>query len=191
MRSKSTGPRPSGLGNQLKQRLLANKYHILGYAGALDMSVGQCLARFVDETPLQLLQVRQQRFLVPLQSLPADLRSVAFGRTRRSYIREADCRTRLDVIWQRKQSSLFSHIDMGGVGWHGMETLYCDWRCRGWFFAEPAHRRHDNWLLSLQRAGVAMIKHEATLCVSIGSAPWGGCGHFCKYSEASVEFFKF
>ncbi len=37
---------------------------------------------------------------------------------------------------------------------------------------------------------MAFVKNEAGLVASLGSAPWGNCAHFCRYSEAASEYFQ-
>ena len=43
---------------------------------------------------------------------------------------------------------------------------------------------------AVEAAGLKWLKHEMTLSQLAGTAPYAGCGHFGKHSEAAAEYFS-
>ena len=82
-------------------------------------------------------------------------------------------------------------LDIGSIGWVEKHFVYRDIGCRGWWFTDPTHRRHDNCVSahSHKLAGLAFVLHEMTIVTSIGNAPWKRCGHFGKMADAAREYF--
>jgi len=99
--------------------------------------------------------------------------------------------TRLEHAWSRDNRVLICWLDMGSVGWPAKHWVYLspDTKVRGWWWPDPAHRRWDNWQNSCKAAGLGFLKNEILLIASLGSAPFGNCAHFGRYSEAAAEFF--
>ena len=91
--------------------------------------------------------------------------------------------------WSAVRRVLFTHSDMGAIGWSEKADLFSvkSFACRGWAFFDTAHRRHDNFKNNLQHTGVKTLRDEMTAVASIGAAPWGNSGHFGKYSDAVSE----
>ena len=69
--------------------------------------------------------------------------------------------------------------------------MYQDIGCRGWWFADPTHRRHDNYVSahSHKLADLPFVLQEMTIVTTIGNAPWKGCCHFGKMADAAREYF--
>lgn len=55
---------------------------------------------------------------------------------------------------------------------------------------DPAHRRHNDFVDGVNAARLKWVRHQALLTLNIGTAPWKGCAHFAKYSEAAQEYFS-
>eukprot|EP00972_Heterocapsa_arctica_P006070 893468-Heterocapsa_arctica.AAC.1 len=69
-------------------------------------------------------------------------------------------------------------MDQGSIGWPSNYFLYFHKKLRGWMFMDPSHRTYNNALDALKDSCLAHLKQEMTICVNLGSAPWGSCGHF-------------
>ena len=52
---------------------------------------------------------------------------------------------------------------------------------------DDAHRRHANFIDALEDAKLGWLRHEALVVASVGTAPFGGCGHFGKIDDIYVE----
>jgi hypothetical protein len=89
-------------------------------------------------------------------------------------------------IWSEPRRILHCCMDQGSIGWPSNYFLYFHQKLRGWMFMDPSHRRYNNVLDALKDSCLAHLKHEMTICVNLGSAPWGSCGHFFRYKEAAA-----
>lgn len=175
----------------LRQQRLANKHHLLCIDHGLQCGVGFGLGKFMDDRPLRALREGETRYWCSLAEMPEQLRDTARGRTRRSCISdEASGACRLEVNWGRQQSAFVAFLDQGSIGWQSKHWLFMESDCRGWFFPDPAHRRHDSFNNAINEAHLAFIKYDASLIINLGSGPWGSCAHYGKYSEAAAEFFS-
>lgn len=174
---------------KLTQERLANKYHLQGVDNSLAAGAGLSLKHFVADPPVRALREEEARFWVDASDLPPGLRKLCQGREMRSCIDFGED-TRLEVMWGNDRPVLLTFQDQGSIGWPSMAYLFTHGGLRGWFFPDPCHRRYDNFLNAVSAAQISFIKHEVTLIVSVGTAPWGGCGHFGKYSEAAMEYFQ-
>ena len=96
--------------------------------------------------------------------------------------------TRLLAHWSEPRRVLHCSIDQGTTGWPANYFLYFSQDLRGWMIMDPSHRRHNNVHDALRDSSLAHLKHEMTICVNLGSAPWSSCGHFFRYREAAEEY---
>lgn len=160
----------------LRQELLANTHHLLGLDHGLQAGVGFGLARFkAEDGGARSSTSTETRYFVPIAELPPLLQASAKGRVRRSCTFDASTKSsRLEVFWDQPRDALITFLDQGSVGWHSKHWLFLEFGCRGWFYADPAHRRYEQFLNA----------------VNMGSGPWGSCAHFGKYSEAAAEYFS-
>jgi hypothetical protein len=177
---------------KLKQVRLANKHHVQGLDHAMTAGCGLGLQDFIGAAPpTRALKAHEQRYFVPVSDLPTEVAEASLGRVRRACVYDENAEsTRLEYELSQENRTLVSWLDMGAIGWPSKYFLYMEAGVRGWFFPDHAHRRWDSFHNSLGVAGIAFVKNEAGLVASLGSAPWGNCAHFCRYSEAASEYFE-
>ncbi|CAK0881064.1 unnamed protein product [Prorocentrum cordatum] len=134
----------------IKQARLANKYSLMATDNALRGGLGcSGLSEFKPSHVVGRLGPDEERYMVPLASLPAPLQAGACSRVQRSCVRNLTTGVRrLEVAWGKPRPSLHSVIDMGSIGFPAKMHLYFNPkkdRCiRGSLEMDPAHRRHDN-----------------------------------------------
>ena len=58
---------------------------------------------------------------------------------------------------------------------------------RWWAWPDDSHRGHANFIDALEDEKLGWIRHEAIVTCSVGSAPYGGCGHHGKLDELYEE----
>ena len=79
--------------------------------------------------------------------------------------------------WRSVEIAFFSHLDTGSTDWVEKHFVYQDMGCRGLWFADTTHRRHDNYVSahSHKLADFPSVLHETTIVTSTGDAPWKVC----------------
>ena len=113
------------------KRLLANRHHLLAGDQALRVAAGFGLARFCPQVQLVALTEHEERCTVASESLPANFRKTIPAHDMRSCILNRETkRTRLEAQWSTTRDCLFSHLDMGSIGWVEKHFVYRDIGCR-------------------------------------------------------------
>ena len=187
-RAKSLGKKARGV----RQKFLANRYHMQAVDQSLLTSSGLGYAHY--QAPARspaALAPQERRFYVDIGDLPDAMHATANGRTRRACVENAATGERwLENPLSGNRDQLWCHLDQGAIGWPAQHWLYGDMRLRGFFFGDISHRRHDNYQDVFKESGIGWVFSEMVLCTSIGNAPWRGCGHYGKMSEAADELFR-
>ena len=176
---------------KLRDEHVASKHLALAFDHAIRGGTGMDgLRMFVADSPVGRLGPHEQRVWRPRTDTAADVQADATDRMRRAFVLEEDTgRERLEIHWSSRRPSLWCYLDMGSAGWSYKHWLYLARRVRGWWYPDPAHRRHDNFTNSLTDAHLNFVKHEITIIVNAARAPFKGCAHFGKFSEAADELF--
>lgn len=175
----------------LKQRRLANRNHTMGLDHALQTGLGLSgLAAFACSAPVLALKAGETRYWVQVRDLPIEIQRCSPDRDRRSCIASGGQR-RLEVNWSAPRPSLHINCDMGMIGWVSKAALYHSGvgALRGWWEADPAHRRHNNVLGAISRAGMSWCKLEVLLTNTLVSGPFDSAAFFGVVVEASEELF--
>ena len=178
----------------VKQRRLANKYHLLAMDHAIQNGLGMLgFLAFRAPRPLLPLGATERRYFVPMDSLPADLQQLAAGRTRRACIADSAPGTqRLEVCWSEPRPSLHCVLDMGTIGWPSKFGLFhaSKGQLRGWWEVDPPHRRHNNAKNALSQSGLTWAKLEVLLSTTVASGPFDGAAFFGVIQGAATELFQ-
>ena len=172
----------------LVQAYQANASHCRSFDNALQLGAGMSCKDFQIERPPAPLKLGEKRFWIAVKDCPADVRDVSSERKLRSCIRDDAGRTRLEVCWGGARRVLQSHCDAGSDNFVNKLWLFSAQRLRGNVWIDTTHRRHNNFKDACNKAGVDWALEDMVLICSIGSAPWGKCGHYGKYSEALQEY---
>ena len=173
----------------LQKQRLANKYHCKGFDNALHLGAGVSCADFVVQKPPSALAANERRFMIKVSDCPPSVQAASSDRELRSCIQDRDTgKTRLELCWSSERKLMHCHVDEGGDNLTNKFWLYLRMHMRGWVWIDPTHRRENNWKNSCSEAGAAWCLKDMALICSIGSAPWGKCGHFDKYSDAMLEY---
>ena len=191
----STKSKPQKKGPQTVPRLmkykLANKWALLATDHALQAGVGSGLQDLVSTSTCVRLGPDEERYFVDNDALSTSVVGAAPDMCRRSCIHDASTgRTRLEASWSVKQRTFVMHSDMGSATWPAKLWLVGNKSkpLNGWIFPDPSHRRHNNFVLALQKSQLSFLRAEALLVCNLGSGPWAGAGHYCKYAEAIEEY---
>ena len=177
--------------SKLLQRRLSNKFALLATDHALKTGVGGNLADVISKSKCLRLLESEERYFVEASALPSEIMAASPDRCRRSCVLDrVTGRTRLEVNWSQHQRGLIIHTDMGAATWPAKLWLMGNklQPLHGVVFPDPSHRRHNNFNLALDRAQLSFLRSEALLVVNLGSGPWSGAGHLCRYAEAASEY---
>ena len=123
---------------------LANIHDLRARDHTWQETTGFGLSHFVPQRVCKPLAVGEDRFWIPVGSLPPRLREHSHGRARRACLRLAGGGTTLEVHWHSQRALLHCWLDMGAVGWPPKHAAFLKWGMRGSFSFDPAHRRWDN-----------------------------------------------
>ena len=174
---------------KLMTKKLANKSYIRCLDHALLCGTGLTLQSFMVADPPARLQPGEVRYPCSMADLPSEIQAICPGRVYKVCVQSADKKTtKFECSSGADRLLLQVCSDQGSVGWPSWYFLYFYLQVRGWFWADPAHRRNDNHLNSYGAAQISWVKNEMLLLVSLGSAPFKGCGHYGVYSEAAEEY---
>ena len=169
---------------------LANKAHMQARDHALLAGVGLPLASFKAARPQRALAAHEVLFFKDTAELPLVIRAASPGRQERACVYDKlPKQTRLLAPWSEPRRVLHCSMDQGTIGWPANYLLCFSQDLRGWMIMDPSHRRHINVHDAMRDSSLAHLKHEMTICVNLGPAPWGSCGHFFRYREAAEEYF--
>lgn len=169
---------------------LANIHDLKAWDHAWAESVGFGLQRFLAEQRCGALGADHRRFFVDVGKLPPALQASANGRVKRACVKEPDQAARLEVLWSSPRNILHTWLDMGSIGWPARHAAYLSHGLRGSFGFDPAHRRWDNCLNSLNGSGLGLMRLEILLVQTFLSGPWHGDGNFGKLLDAAEEWVK-
>ena len=148
---------------RLKADRLANKYHLKAFDHALLAGMGCGLDTFVCEDSGGKLTATERRYFIPSADLPEPLQKLRPDRSRCACVWDLSAVAgRLEIEWGATRRLLVTWQDMGAVGWPSKYYAYLVCQIRGWFFPDPAHRRHDNMNLAVDAALLSFIKTEAS-----------------------------
>eukprot|EP00971_Amphidinium_carterae_P335635 6471600-Amphidinium_carterae.1 len=79
-------------------------------------------------------------------------------------------------------------MDAGPENMVAKHHAYSQSNLLGTFKLDVSHRRHNAYREAADGAGIGFAMEDMALIASIGSSPWRGCGHFCRWRDAAEEF---
>ena len=185
------GPRkPRGL----KQVGLGAKHDLKALDCMLEYGAGYTdgVATFRREVVSRPLEVTEQRYYVPVESLGQAMQRSSPGRKRRACIVDTVTkRTRLEILWSSPRPSLHFCIDQCHTSFNNKKPLLSvsDGQISGTVEADVAHRWHNNHGLALCRSGLKETKHQIHITCIVNKAPFGGNGFFDELKSAAEELF--
>ena len=170
---------------------LCNANMALACDHALQGGVGASIKQFRCDTPPTPLPEGSERRLVATHRLPSEIQAASGDRPFRALKRRVSSGlSELELVAsaEKKRFILHAHADQCSANWPHLLRQYRDWQILGWVWPDPAHRRFNNWKLVLRDCGARGADVEMRMSVAVGTGPWKGCGHFCKWSEAMEEY---
>ena len=125
-----------------------------GKDNALQGGVNMGLASFATVNLALPLLLNEERYEVPIESLGLVVVIGCEGAVNRSCIMNRDSGdTRFEVDWSAPRNVLHDYGDMGCIGFVNKFYLYTRKHLRGWWWIDPPHRRHDNVISAMEKAG--------------------------------------
>lgn len=173
-----------------EHRLLANEVHVKGLDAALDGGLGLSLQTFLPHRACAPLTESEERFVVPVSSLPPEVQELAPEREDRLCIRDTTTgATKFEVVWSNRRT-LVNVLDQGAEGWPSKFWLAYRLKLRFEFFFDPPHRRHNNCLMAMQQAGLSQVRAQISIAQNMMMGPWGTNKNFTYIRGAFDEYMK-
>ena len=184
-------PPPGGGTASLVQAMQPNVEKIRSLDNALlrgtDASV-KGLVHFKAESCVGVLATGEERFTIATDGLDEE---ISLGRPYRSCIRVLETNTsRLEIFWTESRPSIWSWLDLGGIGWPTKQILYYRWNIRGGECFDSPHRLVRIRANATNKNSLQFVTMEWAIVFQFLHGPFASEANYQMFKDAADELFK-